>query len=358
MKRSAARQQNALTLLEVILALALSVFVLAAIAWAIQLHLRALDTRRGDVEEAQLARAVLKLIADDLHSVVAYNTIDFSEAAQLAALDIPGLAEGDLEEGDENFEQDPGAGSAGNTAGDAADGEGEDEPKDISDDLTPGDIPGIYGNQYQLQLDISRLPRIEDFDPALQPDDGEVRDLPSDVKTVAYYLQPDTAVAAPDDRRLFPQAADAPASSASPGQGWGRGLVRRALDRAATQWAYQNGDLSRLDATGEVIAPEVVALEFRYFDGQQWLPTWDTEQSAGLPMAVEVAIAITADDGNSGRSERSRPRSSDSGPAPSADGALGAATSDRNMRIYHQVIRIPSAQPTFDEEEALETDVE
>ena len=156
-------RRGALTLLELILALALSVIVIAAIGWAIQLHLQALDTRRSDVEEAQLARAVLKLIADDLHSVVAYNTINYDEAARIAAMGIPGVASGDIEEGDDNFEQDPVEGDPEATAP-----EEEEPPKDLSADLTPGAIPGIYGNQYQLQVDISRLPRIEDFDPALR----------------------------------------------------------------------------------------------------------------------------------------------------------------------------------------------
>ena len=344
MPHSTRPTRNALTLLEMILALALSVLVLSAIGWAIQLHLAAVDTRRGDVEEAQLARAVLKLMADDLHSVVAYNTIDFNEAARIAAMDIPGLASGDIEAGDENFEQDPVEGDPEATE------EEEKEPKDLSSDLTPGAVPGIYGNQYQLQIDTSRLPRIEDFDPALRAASGKLNDLPSDVKTVVYYLQPDDGYEQGDTSSLLANLEvnelDEPvATAASPGQGWGRGLVRRALDRSATQWALDNGDMSRLDATGEVLALEVVALEFRYFDGQQWQTAWDSEELAGLPMAIEVAIGIEVSDGRS----RSATRETSS---PSSRG-FGHG---QDVRIYHQVIRIPSAEPTFEQEEAIETD--
>ena len=347
MNNSRNQQRTALTLLEMILALGLSVIVLAAVGWAIQLHLKALDTRRSDVEESQLARAILKLIADDLHSVVAYNTINFDEAARIAGMSIPGLASGDIEAGDENFEQDPVEEDPEATS---AEEEEEEPPKDLSADLTPGVIPGVYGNQFQLQIDISRLPRIEDFDIALRAANGRMNDLPSDVKTVVYYLQPDTEIAAEDTASLLADEnltdiTEPTTSAASPGQGWGRGLVRRALDRAATQWALDNGDLSRLDAVGEVIAIEVVALEFRYIDGQQWLPAWNSEELAGLPMAIEVAIGIAVDDGDLQARNTS----------PVATRSLNDVRSTRDVRIYHQVIRIPSAEPTFDLE-AIETD--
>ena len=119
------------------------------------------------------------------------------------------------------------------------------------------------------------------------------------------------------------------------------------MDRAATQWAFDNNDLSRLDATGEVIAPEVVALEFRYFDGEQWQPTWDSEEASGLPMAIEVAIAIEADDGDV------RPSAS----TTNSPDTLNDVSPVGNVRVYHQVIRIPSAVPTFDQE-AIVTDAE
>src|SRR5687768_7365858 len=82
------RQRSGMTLLELMLALSLSVVVMGVIAIVIDLHLRTLDTRRTEVEEAQLARAVLRQMADDLRSAVQYQFIDFSgvtDMSQVAA---------------------------------------------------------------------------------------------------------------------------------------------------------------------------------------------------------------------------------------------------------------------------------
>src|SRR5688500_6057297 len=57
------RPHSGMTLLELMLALSLSVVVMGVIAIVIDLHLRTLDTRRTEVEEAQLARAVLRQMA-------------------------------------------------------------------------------------------------------------------------------------------------------------------------------------------------------------------------------------------------------------------------------------------------------
>jgi type II secretory pathway pseudopilin PulG len=354
--------RRGITLLELILALALSVIVLAAIGWAIRLHMLSLDSRRAEIEQAQLARAVLKIIADDLRSTVAYNTVDLAEAARLSAGgSVPGLSD---EEGEGGEGGDGGEGDGEGMPDDDSEGEDAQQEQDIASDLTPAAIPGIYGNQYQLQIDVSRLPRIEDFDPAMRDPAGGLNDLPSEVKSVAYYLQPNFGQAQTEEATLSRDgfglsadlaAAQSPAAGASAAmQGWGRGLVRRALDRAATQWALDNGDMARLDRTGQMMALEIVSIEFRYFDGQTWQMSWDTQENGGLPVAVAVAIAISTSD------EAAPPPIAAA--AIASDGAttaslLGGPLNDPNIKVYQQVIRIPTAEPTVDED-ALEIEAE
>ncbi|MCA9269353.1 MAG: hypothetical protein KDA41_12820, partial [Planctomycetales bacterium] len=150
------------------------------------------------------------------------------------------------------------------------------------------------------------------------------------VKTVAYYLVP----------------AGGRSGDSFDAAGAG-GLVRRSLDRAATQWAVDNGDTSRLEGAAQLLAPEVVAIEFRYWDGAQWQTEWDTQANGGLPLAVEVAIAIapaTDDNADADRVPAARPGVS-----------TLSATANSNWQVYRQVIRIPAAQPTSDAE-AIDVD--
>lgn len=339
-------RRSGITLLELMLALALTVLLLVAIAMAVNLHLSMLDARRTNVEEAQLARALFDRISSDLRSSVAYNEVDFDEAARLASGGSlselgDGLLEGsDAEEGDN-------PGSKGDDVGEDVlpeEEETEAAQRDIANSLTPATIPGIYGNQYQLQCDISRLPRIEEFEPPDFTDSAKLHDLPSDLKTVAYYLLPDTG----EDARRTGGATDnveinGPAQSTG---AWGRGLARRALDRSTTQWAVENGDTSRLDQSGQLLADEVVALEFRYFDGQTWQLEWDSQQQGGLPVAIEVLLAIES-------AQRRRQGESQVRPANLLDETAQAD----GLLVFRQIIRIPAARP-IDEAAPVDMDGE
>ena len=65
--------RSAYTLLEVILALALTIVILGLIGMAMHIHLGVADKSRGQVEEAQLARTLLQHIADDIRNSVPFT---------------------------------------------------------------------------------------------------------------------------------------------------------------------------------------------------------------------------------------------------------------------------------------------
>jgi general secretion pathway protein J len=46
------------------------------------------------------------------------------------------------------------------------------------------------------------------------------------------------------------------------------------------------------ESEGEDYAPEVKSLNFRYYDGTNWLDTWDSTADGLLPLAVEVTIGL------------------------------------------------------------------
>ncbi|WDI41204.1 prepilin-type N-terminal cleavage/methylation domain-containing protein [Bremerella sp. P1] len=315
------QSQHGFTLLEVLLASSLSVLILLALGGAIQFYLFQVTESQTSIEQAQLARAVMRRMETDLRSAIWKNEIDFTSVEALAADSIASGA-GDL------------AASAGldpTLAEDALAGSNTQELATSS--VLPTTI-GLYGNAYELQIDISRIPRIDEYDPQYTSfRSREIGDIPSDIKTVTYFLmQPGVSSLG------HGTVGDAGITETQ------FGLVRRELDRAVTQYALNNGDSTGLDASAEILAPEVSLLQFRYFDGYEWIEEWDSEAMGGLPMAVDVIIAI---------------RDHDMTQALLADGAIEVPVADTTNpvgQVFRRLIRIPTAKPYEPEEEIDSTD--
>jgi hypothetical protein len=51
------------------------------------------------------------------------------------------------------------------------------------------------------------------------------------------------------------------------------------------------GNSDQLIRTGEIIAPEVLGIDFSYFGANGWQTEWDST-SLGLPSVVKVTIAM------------------------------------------------------------------
>ena len=82
------------------------------------------------------------------------------------------------------------------------------------------------------------------------------------------------------------------------------------------------------DEASLVIAPEVVQVQFRYFDGTDWQDTWDGSQPGpdgmtpmGPPRAIEITLGIRQ---------------------PRPDGATGDTTND-NVKTYVHYVAIEAA---------------
>ncbi len=351
-----------MTLLELILALALTVVVLAAIAMAIHLQMRVVDRERTSIEEAQLARSILRLMADDLRNAVKHETVDFSAVMALAsgqsldalddALDTGGTGGnggttgtggtgGSTSAGGQTGSSGASSGTSGDTptVGQSEDGSTENT-QNIEESIAPPTKPGLFGNQYALQVDVSRLPRVDQYDVVLSGGSAQMADIPSDVKTVAYFLQPPGT-----------NAASTAASSMTQGLGGNQnnmlmgGLVRRTLDRAVTTWAANSGNSSNVNTTGELIAAEVTYLEFRYFDGSEWWTDWDSEERGGLPVAVDIAIALQSIEEQLQLQQQ-----------PTL--AAGANNELAQPRFYRLLVHLPVAEPTSEEDEAADADLD
>ena len=288
----------AFTLIEVMLALGLTVIVLGVIYTAIDLNLRGLDTCRSGVEEALLARAVLHRIADDIRGAVPYDPLQSSQTMQVpvsaadlkkamaasAASDLSSTgSSGSSSTGGSSSQtgSSSGTGGTGGSSGTSGSGTGTtstDGTTSSTDNLAPAPVPGLYGETDWLQINVSRLPRLDQMMSNVnQSPDTFLIDRLSDLKTVKYYV-------------ISPYSAGGAAGPG--GTSNGTGLVRIELDRAVASYQARNGGLDPASLNVQPLAPEVAAIQFQYFDGTELLDYWDSQGMGGLPWAIQVTLSI------------------------------------------------------------------
>ncbi len=213
------RPRKGYTLLEVLLAMAITLLLVAALYVAFDVQLRYMQTGRNLVAEGQLARGLLNRMAADIRP-------------SLAAL--PALP----------------AAAAANPAAGAAQGAGTSAGQDTSTTVTPGQFNlGVLGDDRQIQLFVSTLPRFAQ-------EEAELQTGISDLRRITYYLVE------------------------------GQGLARQEVRNVMAQ------DLAPEDEQRDILGPEVVDLKFRYYDATQgWLDYWDGT-GTGPPLAIEIQMAL------------------------------------------------------------------
>jgi hypothetical protein len=266
--------RRAFTLLEILLALGLATACVTLVCMAIHFYLQTVDIGRTQVEETQLARSILQQIAFDLKQTVNYQAPSRSAAGG-------GTGSG-ASAGARSNEGSPSAADSSGNSGSSADsgtGNGAGSQQEAE---TPS-IPGLYGNQYELAIDVGRMPRLDELEQLMATGDPNLLGAAGGLQTVAYYVRGSAGTAG----ALGSSGATASAADS-------HGLVRRSTGRPMTVWALENGAMDWLTTQEKLLAAEVTAIEFRYYDGTQWVSFWDTQEAGGLPLAVEVAIALTS----------------------------------------------------------------
>lgn len=339
------RRRAAFTLFELIVAIALASVLLALIGTAINLYLTRTDRDRTRVEEAQLARSVLTMIADDIRAATVYQKQDTSAIAELMATSAgydtddfdkarvatvaAGKAGGANSAGkltalgassSGGSSSGSGSGSGSSSSGSSNSGGGDQE----SDDTMP---LGLTGDTQQLWVDATRLPRQEELfatitgytnapSPASSNPGGSGSSTasaevnpPADLKTVHYFVRQGNAV----DSGSVAATSLAPDAQATAG-----GLVREEIGRRMRVFAEQSGTGSGATPGTALIAPEVTQIQFKYYDGTQLTDTWDMKQLKKLPMAIEVTIWIR-------------------------DTRDGAVDPMATARVYRQIVNLPMA---------------
>ena len=271
--------RSAFTLLELILTLAMSVVLMGLIGSAIGFYGRDMNVRDMDVRQTQLASALMQMIEDDLRATL------HGEPAKMDALeDLLKASTGQSAEIEEDL---------------SAAGIESDKDKTVPEESSPANLatsttvlktPGLIGNSTSIQVDLSRLPRLEEYHSLTNTVSGDLEDVPSDLKTVAYFAQDAGTIGGVQDplEDLGLQThGGSPDSSHA-----GAGLVRRSIARSATVYASSTGGVTMLNQSGDLLAPEVTAIEFQYWDGSTWLTSWSSDEHRQLPMAVKVRLTM------------------------------------------------------------------
>jgi hypothetical protein len=190
--------------------------------------------------------------------------------------------------------------------------------------------PGLYGTSTSIEIDVSRLPRPDEYyGQASDPTSGSLGDLPTDIKTVGYYVQ-----ALRTDGIQDPLGNLKPLDGANSTTNGVGGLVRRSLDRAITQYAYEQSQSDSLTRTGQLLAPEVIAIEFQYFDGALWQTEWDSS-TQGLPRVVKITIAMQRE---------SKAKTSPLEPGISISSISSSMQAEYGIDIYSTNTIIPGSQ--------------
>lgn len=308
-------KKNAFTLFELLVSLSLMGVILALIGTATSLYLDTLDKRRADSEEAQLARAILRQISNDLKSTVQYEGVDV-EAGLEGLEGLDGLLDGGLDGMDTS--------GMGDLLGDDLSGLLDPPSNETANTTniaqTAGlpEAPGLYGNQYELMIDVSRLPRQEEYQVLYNPQQiASIADIPSDVKTVTYYVRPESTSGTSQSVAGFKLENEFTA-----------GLIRRQVDRATGRFAIASGNAIGLQSKDRLLAPEVQSIEFMYWDGYEWLPEWDSDVMEGIPVAVQVLLSM-----------RSRSPHKSGGIVLSANQSV--AGTSQSLVSYRMVVRLP-----------------
>lgn len=327
-------RHSGFTLLEVMLALGLTVVVIAVVTMSVNGTLKLVDHGRAKTERDQLARAILTRIGDDVRGVLRYQPFDASGMMSVSTSSSSSKSgsSGSSKSGGGNSSggksssggnSSGGSGSSG-TSGSSGSSGGSGSSTDTSSatQSASSTIAGIYGFEDSLQVDVARLPRADEYVQS-STDNSASAAPPSDVRTVSYFLSGSASTSS------IPAASGSSLS--------GTGLARTELDRAMSMYATTQGDTTTSGSNAVILAPEVVALEFQYFDGTSWNTSWDSTANSGLPQAVKISIAL-----------------SDPAAATTANGSATTSTSISSISdastqdpdsVYSVVVLVPARDP-------------
>lgn len=303
-------QRQGFTLLEVVIALGIGLILLGGIYSAIEIYMRITITGQDQVARAQIIRAIFNRMSVDAASVV--FSVPEEETEDEESLEDP--ATSDLE--------------------DAA--AAEDEiVVDVGDSVSAIQQTslGVVGDSTTLMLHISRPARGLSYVTAA--DASSIVTRTSDLLSVSYFLAAEggSTLGAAVASLALSNSTDTTDSSGVVG------LARLEGDRMALDYADTQSDIDGMAQASQILAPEVVYLQFRYFDGIDWLDAWDSQTEGRLPRAIEVTMGL-----------RPVPELTSSARVTSEETSTTGDSDEESIQYVQQIIALPLSEPYIEEE--------
>jgi hypothetical protein len=311
--RARRNARSAFTLLEVLLTLALTTVTVFLIGAAIHVNLNVVDKSRNQVEEAQLARALLQRIADDIRNAVPYQPPLGSSSGSSSTSSSGGSATAAT--------QAAVAGSSGTNS--TASSDTSSSSGTMSGNTSMPVSGGLFGDTQSVRVETAHRPRLTQAMLAATADGSQPAML-SDLRIVSYSLS------SPDG------------SSAPTADGAATGLYRSEMDRSLYYAAMQQGQSNPGDTQriGDPTVGEIENLQFTYYDGSTPNDTWDSVQQGKLPSAVRVTLTL--------RSARKV-----SAAASLGNVGFGGAAGDQRIAVYEILVDLPNSAVTSSEIQGL-----
>jgi hypothetical protein len=286
-------RRTAYTLLEVLLAAAIGVMVMAALYVAVDVQLRLTRTGREVIEQGTLVRALLARIGSDISTQVAPIIPPGTGSSGASGMGSGGTA-GSGATGAASTQNTSSATNPATSSGSSASSSSTSGQSANSTVPVPYNL-GVQGSANLLILSLTKFPR--------------------EINVRSNTLTTQTLPVVSDERRISYWLAG---EASTP-----LGLARQELKLVTSDDATAMPP-NVPDEASYVIAEEVKSLTFQYFDGNGWQDSWDGTAAGAdgsTPKGPPLAIAITI------------------GVAESTAGAESQA----NLKLYRHVVAIPTA---------------
>jgi prepilin-type N-terminal cleavage/methylation domain-containing protein len=256
MTRPLSTRRGGFTLLEVLLASALAVILMAALYVALDVQLRLADAGRESIEQATLTRAIVQRFENDLAGSVSpvAPAVETGRSSQSGG---SGAGAGGAATA--------GAGAATSGAGATGAGTTGMEGEAVTEVVMSETIPfqaGVIGESDRLTIFAVKV-----AGQGKNLDETGEAPTPADIRRVTYWATE-------------------------------KGLARQELPWLTSEQLLNSTDPIPEDGKDEsdyVIAEEVTRIQFEYWDGSAWADTWDGRQTnadgktlKGPPMAIRV----------------------------------------------------------------------